>query len=144
MSRFRKLSHAIWHCQYHLVWVPKYRYRVLEGTVGLEVYNCLRVFLGQNECECIEMNVQPDHVHLIAMIPPKKSVSEMMGILKGRSAIRVFKQFPYLKRKPYWGNHFWAPGYCVDTVGIDAEMIRKYVKHQEEKERHEEQLKLKY
>ena len=59
MSRFRKLSHAIWHCQYHLVWVPKYRYRVLEGVVGKEVHNCLRVFLGQNACECIELNVQP-------------------------------------------------------------------------------------
>ena len=68
----------------------------------------------------------------------------MVGILKGRSAIRIFKQFPYLKRKPYWGNHSWAPGYCVDTVGLDEEMIRKYVKFQDKKERHEEQLKLKY
>jgi hypothetical protein len=63
---------------------------------------------------------------------------------KGRTAIRVFEQFPYLKRKPYWGNHFWAPGYCVDTVGLDEEMIRKYVKYQERKERHDEQLKLDY
>jgi len=102
------------------------------------------VFLGQNGCECVELNVQADHVHLIAMVPPKKSISDMMGILKGRSAIRVFKQFPYLKRKPYWGNHFWARGYCVDTVGLDEEMIRKYVKFQEKKERHEEQLKLRY
>ena len=68
----------------------------------------------------------------------------MMGILKGRSAIRVFKQFPYLKRKPYWGSHFWAPGYCVDTAGLDEEMICKYVKFQEKKERHDEQLKLQY
>ena len=90
------------------------------------------------------MNIQPEHVHLIAMIPPKKSVSDMMGILKGRSAIRIFKNFQYLKRKPYWGNHFWAPGYCVDTVGLNEEMIRKYVKFQEKRERHEEQLKLQY
>ncbi len=101
-------------------------------------------FLGQNTCECVELSVQLDHVDLIAMVPPKKSISDMMGILKGRSAIRVFKQFPYLKRKPYWGNHFWAPGYCVDTVGLNEEMIRKYVKFQETKERHEEQLKLQY
>ena len=73
------------------------------------------------------------------MIPPKISVSEVMGILKGRTAIRVFKKFPNLKNKPYWGNHFWAPGYCVDTVGLDAEKIRKYVKYQENKERLEEQ-----
>jgi putative transposase len=78
------------------------------------------------------------------MVPPKKSTSDMMGILDGRSAIRVFEQFPHLKRKPYWGNHFWAPGYCVDTVGLDEKMIRKYVKFQENKERHEEQLKLQY
>lgn len=73
MSRFRKLSHAIWHCRYHLVWVPKYRYRVLTGPVGLEEYNCLQVFLGQNGCECMEMNVQPDHVHLITILLPLSS-----------------------------------------------------------------------
>ncbi len=144
MSRFRKLSHALWYCQYHMLWVAKYRYRVLEGAVDREVYNSLRVFLGQSGCECVELNVQPDHVHLVVMVPPKKSTSDMMGILDGRSAIRVFEQFPHLKRKPYWGNHFWAPGYCVDTVGLDEKMIRKYVKFQENKERHEEQLKLQY
>ena len=84
----------------------------------------------------MELNIQPDHVHLIVMVPPKKSISDMVGILKDRSAIRIFKQFPYLKRKPYWGNHFWVPGYCVDTVGLDAEMIRKYVKYQDKKERY--------
>lgn len=78
------------------------------------------------------------------MIPPKTSVSELMGTLKGRTAIRVFKKFPYLKNKPHWGNHFWAPGYCVDTVGLDAEKIQKYIKYQEQKERREEQLKLKF
>ena len=144
MSRFRKLSHAIWYCQYHMVWAPKYRYRVLRGPVGKEVYTCIQVFCGQKGCEVIELNVQLDHVHLLVMIPPKVSISDLAGILKGRTAIRIFKQFPHLKKKPYWGNHFWAPGYCVDTVGLDEEMIRKYVKFQEKKERHEEQLKLKY
>jgi putative transposase len=76
------------------------------------------------------------------MVPPKVSISDLMGILKGRTAIRIFNQFPYLKRKPYWGNHFWAKGYCVDTVGLDSEMVQKYVKFQEKKERHEEQLRL--
>ena len=144
MSRFRKLSHAIWHCQYHLVGVPKYRYRVLKDVVSQEVYRCIQVFSGQKECEVIELNVQPDHVHALVMVPPKVSISELVGTLKGRSAIRVFKQFPYLKEKPYWGNHFWAPGYCVDTVGLDAEMIRAYVKYQEDRERRSEQLKLDY
>ena len=144
MSRFHKLSHAIWHCQYHLVWVPKYRYRILKGAVGQEVSTCIHVFAQQKGCEVIELNVRADHVHLLVLVPPKVSISELVGTLKGRSAIRVFKQFPHLKAKPYWGNHFWARGYCVDTVGLDAEMIRKYVKYQEVKERGSEQLGLKY
>ena len=144
MSRFHKLSHTIWHCQYHIVWVPKYRYRILKGPVGIEVHNCIQVFSGYKGCDVIELNVQKDHIHLIIMVPPKLSISDLMGTLKGRTAIRILKQFSYLKEKPYWGNHFWAPGYCVDTVGLDAEMIRKYVKHQERKEKRHEQLDLNF
>jgi len=82
----------------------------------------------------VELNVVSDHVHLLVKIPPKVSVSDFVGQVKGRSAIRVFKKFPNLKKKPYWGNHFWAQGYCVDTVGVNAEMIQKYVKYQENNE----------
>jgi len=89
--------------------------------------------------EVIELNVQPDHVHLLAMIPPKIMVSKYVGTIKGRTAIRVFNKFRQLKQKPYWGNHFWARGYCVDTVGLDEGKIRKYVKYQEKKERQMEQ-----
>ena len=142
MSRFRRLSHVIWHCQYHLVWVPKYRNRVLKGEVGQEVHNCIQLFSSYKGCEVVELNIQNDHIHLIVFVPPKVSISELLGTLKGRTAIRIFKKFPKLKHKPYWGNHFWAPGYCVDTIGLDADMIRKYVKHQEDKERREEQLRL--
>ncbi|MHC1743870.1 MAG: IS200/IS605 family transposase [Syntrophobacteraceae bacterium] len=138
MSRFKKTSHVIWHCQYHIVWVPKYRFRVLTGPVAQEVYNCIQVFCGQLGSEVIELNVQPDHVHLLVMNPPKVSVSTLMGTVKGRTAIRVFKKFPYLKQRPYWGNHFWAQGYCVDTVGLDSDMIRKYVQYQEGKEKEDE------
>jgi len=81
------------------------------------------------------MNVQVDHVHIIVMVPPKTSISEYVGTVKGRTAIRVFNKFRELKKKPYWGNHFWARGYCVDTVGLDAEMIKKYVKYQEDIEK---------
>jgi len=140
VSRFKKLSHAVWHCKYHIIWAPKYRYRILKGPVGKEVHNCIQVFCGYKECSVIELNIQSDHVHLICMVPPKVSISDLMGSLKGRTAIRVFKQFPYLKKKPYWGNHFWAPGYCVDTVGLDEDMIRQYVRYQEKKERVEQQL----
>ena len=142
MSRFRKLSHAIWHCQYHVVWAPKYRYRILGGAVAYEVDRCIRVFSGQKQCQIQELNIQVDHVHVIAMIPPKLSVSDYLGLVKGRTAIRVFKKFPKLKVRPYWGNHFWAPGYCVDTIGLDEEEIRRYVQYQEKLERHEEQGKL--
>lgn len=142
MSRFRRLSHAVWHCQYHVVWVPKYRYRVLRGSVGEEVGRCVRVFTERQGCEVVELNLQSDHVHLITMIVPKVSVSEYMGAVKGRTAIRVFEKFPNLREKPYWGNHFWAPGYCIDTIGLDAEMIRRYVKWQENRERREEQDRL--
>lgn len=83
------------------------------------------------------MNVQVDHVHLLIMIPPKESISDMVGILKGRTAIRIFNKYKELKNRPYWGNHFWSKGYCVDTVGLDEEMIRKYVKYQEEQEKKE-------
>ncbi len=82
MSRFRKLSHAIWYCQYHMVWAPKYRYRVLRGPVGKEVYTCIQLFCGQKGCEVIELNVQSDHVHLLVMIPPKVSISDLAGILR--------------------------------------------------------------
>ena len=142
MSRFSKLSHVLWHCQYHIIWTPKYRYRVLKGQVSQEVHNCINIFSGKLGCEIIDLNIQGDHIHIIIDVPPKVSISQLMGTLKGRTAIRVFKQFPYLKQEPYWGNHFWAKGYCVDTVGLDPEMISKYVHYQEDQERQQEQMKL--
>jgi putative transposase len=114
----------------------------LSGAVGQEVENCIRAFSQQKECEVVELNVQIDHVHLLVMVPPKISISDYVGIIKGRTAIRVFNKFKNLKNKPYWGNSFWAKGYCVDTVGLDSDMIRKYVKYQEKQERRAEQLNL--
>ncbi len=90
-------------------------------------------------CEKKELNIQIDHVHLIVSVPPKISISKLMGILKGKTAIKIFKSYPQLKKKPYWGNHFWSRGYCVDTIGLDEEKILKYVKYQEVQERKEEQ-----
>ena len=142
MSRFRKLSQTIWHCQYHIVWVPKYRFQVLTGGIANEVEHCVRAFAEQQGGEIVELSVQVDHVHMLIFVPPKVSISKLLGTVKGRTAIRVFQKFPYLKEKPYWGNHFWSPGYCVDTIGLDAEMIQAYVKYQEKKERRAEQLKL--
>jgi putative transposase len=121
--------------------VPKYRYRVLKGRVSEEVQTCIKIFSEQQGCEVVELNVQVDHVHMLAMVPPKVSVSGYVGTIKGRTAIRVLNKFRQLKEKPYWGNHFWSRGYCVDTVGLDSKMIRKYIKYQEEKERREEKSK---
>jgi len=141
MSRFEKLTHVLWHCQYHIVWVPKYRFRVLSGAIGEEVSNCIHVFCGQLGCRVVELSVQPDHVHLLIRVPPKISISRLMGVVKGRTALRLFTKYPYLRKKPYWGNHFWAKGYCVDTVGLNEEMIRKYVKYQEKQEQKQGSLK---
>lgn len=122
--------------------MPKYRFRILIGDIANEVENCVRAFSEQKGCKIIELNVQIDHVHLLIMVPPKVSISELMGTIKGRTAIRVFNKFKELKNKPYWGNKFWARGYCVDTVGLDSDMIRKYVKYQEQKEKRSEQRDL--
>ena len=139
MSRFKQLSHALWHCLYHIVWTPKYRYRILKGEIKTEVEHCIRAFSEQKGCIIEELNVQEDHVHLVIFVPPKVSISEIIGIMKGRTAIRLFNKFKKLKHRPYWGNHFWSKGYCVDTVGLDAEMIKKYVKSQEKKDKREEE-----
>jgi putative transposase len=88
----------------------------------------------KGQVEVLELNIQPDHVHLIVSIPPKYAVSNFMGYLKGKIAIRVFNRYPQLGRR-YWGRHLWSRGYCVSTVGLDEEKIRKYVKWQERKEK---------
>ena len=135
MSRFRRLSHCIWYCHYHIVWVPKYRFRILKGEVNLEVEEIIRIYSAQLGCEIDKLSIQEDHIHLLVLVPPKVSISKYVGTIKGRSAIRLFTRFPGLRQKPYWGNHFWARGYCLDTVGLDAEKIRKYVMYQEKLER---------
>ena len=135
MSKYKKLSHVIYKCEYHIVWVPKYRLRILKGTIKTLVERDIRSLCEWNGCEVQELNIQEDHVHLLVSVPPKVSISKLMGILKGKTAIKLFKSYPKLKQKPYWGNHFWARGYFVSTVGLDEEMIRKYVKHQEKEEK---------
>lgn len=121
------------------MWVPKYRFRILTGEVGNLVEKDIRIMSEWLSSEVIELNVRADHVHVVVSIPPKVSVSTYMGTIKGKLAIKLFKSYPMLKKKPYWGNHFWARGYFVNTVGINEEMIRRYVKYQEEEERKEEQ-----
>ena len=106
MSRFKKLSHVIYYHVYHIVWTPKYRYRVLEGEVKIFLDNQIRSLCEWKKIEILEMNIQPDHVHVVLSVPPKLSISNLMGILKGKTAIKIFKSFSGLKKRPYWGNHF--------------------------------------
>jgi putative transposase len=111
---------------------------VLFGEMKNLVEHDIKMLCEWKGSEVLELNVQPDHVHLVVSIPPKVSVSTLMGTLKGKLAIKVFKSYPKLKQKPYWGNHFWSRGYFVNTVGMDEDMIRRYVKYQEEEEKKEE------
>lgn len=138
MPKYRKLSHAIYCCEYHIVWVPKYRFRILSGAVKELLDEWIRQISEWKGVEILELTICTDHIHLVASIPPKLSISDYMGILKGKTAIKIFKSFPGLKLRPYWGNHFWARGYFVSTIGIDEEKIKRYVAYQEERERQEE------
>jgi putative transposase len=117
------------------VWTPKYRYRILQGERKDYVEKKIKAICEWKRVEIQEITIMPDHIHMVAIIPPKLAVSELMGILKGKTAIAVFQQRKNLRTKPYWGNHFWSRGYCVTTVGIDEEKIRRYVKYQEDAER---------
>jgi putative transposase len=138
MAKWKKLAHVVYQCSYHIVWCPKYRFRILKGGVAKFVEETIKSLCEWKSVEIMELNVRKDHIHAVIGIPPKISISESMGILKGKTAIKLFKSYPALKSKPYWGNHFWSRGYCVSTVGLDEEKIRRYVKYQEKKERLEE------
>ena len=139
MGRWRKQSHVLWQCTYHIVWCPKYRFRILTGDVGTFVERAVRSMCEWKGAEVLELKVLADHVHLVVDMPPRESVADLMGLLKGKTAIKLFKSYQGLRKKPYWGNHFWSRGYCVSTVGVDEEQIRKYVKYQEDGERREEE-----
>ena len=141
MSRFRKLSHTVWECKYHIVWIPKYRYRVLRDQTRRYVHDVVRELCRRVRTDVIELNVQPDHVHLVASIPPNQCVSDVMGFVKGKSAVSVFRKFFRLRRR-LQGKHFWSRGYAVSTVGMDEETIRKYVRWQQQRDRESEQQSL--
>ncbi len=141
MRDINKLSHVVWECKYHLVWCPKYRFRILKGEVGRSVREIIKQLCEWKNVKILEGNVQVDHIHLVLSFPPKYSISEMVGFLKGKSAIKIFDTYLELKKR-YWGRHFWAKGYCVSTVGLDEKRIREYVRWQLKPDKTVEQLKL--
>ena len=112
MRQFKKLAHAVWECKYHVVWCPKYRFRILQGQIGKTLREILRQLCEWKKIEILAGNIQSDHVHLVICVPPKFAISEVIGFLKGKSAIKLFDKHMELKKR-YWGRHFWATGYCV-------------------------------
>ena len=139
-SRFKKLSHTLYECKYHIVMCPKYRHRIFKDEIAEYAKQQLNSLCRQKDLvEVLELNILADHIHLVVSIPPKYSVSAIMGYLKGKLSIRLFQKYERLGKR-YWGQHLWSRGYCVSTVGLDEDKIRKYVKWQETKEKEVEQV----
>ena len=127
----QSLSHTRWKCQYHIVFIPKYRRKVMYGKVRADIREIIKVLCRYKKVEIIEGTVCLDHVHLCVSIPPKMAVSEFMGYLKGKSALMIFDKHPELGNK--FERDFWARGYYVSTIGnVDEATIRNYIKEQEE------------
>ena len=141
MEGYNKPSHAVYRCEYHFVWVPKYRYHVLVKEVKPGLKQILSELCDWLDITIIEGAICSDHVHMYISVPPKYSPSHVMKILKGKSAERLRREFPEL-RKQYWGMHIWARGYFVSTVGIDRDIIKNYVKEHVTNQIREDQLKI--
>ena len=135
------LSHTKWECKYHVVFIPKNRRKALYGELRRELGVVFRELARQRESEIEEGHLMPDHVHMMISIPPKYSVSQVVGYVKGKSAIHVARVFGG-KRRNFVGQNFWARGYFVSTVGRDEEVIRRYIRHQEAEDRRIDQLQL--
>ena len=141
MDDIQNLSHTRWECKYHVVWIPKYRKKVLYGELRKHLGPVLKELAGQRESEVLEGHLKVDHVHMLLSIPPKYSVSQVVGFIKGKSAIYLARTFGG-RRVNFTGQHFWARGYYVSTVGKDEEAVRSYIKHQEKVDHRFDQLSL--
>ena len=141
MDTYQTLSHSKWECKYHVVFIPKFRRKRLFGELRKELGLVFRELARQKESEVEEGHLQPDHVHMLLSIPPKYAVAQVVGYMKGKSAIHIART--YLgRRRNFVGQHFWARGYYVSTVGRDEAMIRQYIEEQEVEDRRIDQLKL--
>ena len=131
LENWQSLSHVKWGCKYHIVVVSKYRNRTISGELRKKVGGIIRDLCRQKGIEVHEGHAMPDHIHLLLSIPPKYSVANTIGFIKGKSAIRIHRDL--LKTKKMTGLNFWARGYCVSTVGLDEDMIKQYIKDQDKK-----------
>jgi putative transposase len=141
MNDTSSLNHSRWECKYHIVWIPKYRRKILYGQLRKYLGQIFKDLAQNRESEVLEGHMMSDHVHMLISIPPKYSVAQIIGYIKGKSAIPIVRN--YLgHRENYTGEQFWARGYHVSTVGRDEEAIREYIKTQEAEDRRLEQLTL--
>jgi len=141
MDENESLSHSRWECKYHVVFIPKCRRRTLYKALRKHLGEVFKRLASQKESRIIEGHLMPDHVHMLISIPPKYAVSQVIGFIKGKSAIHLARVYGEKKRN-FVGQHFWARGYFVSTVGRDETMIREYIRHQEQEDQRIEQLTL--
>ena len=127
---YQSLSHSRWHCKYHIVFVPKRRRSVLYGNLRQELGPIFHALARQKECRIVEGHICTDHVHMCMEIPPKYAVASVIGFMKGKSAIAIARRFQG-KERNFQGEHFWARGYAVSTVGFDEDDVRKYIQDQD-------------
>ena len=142
MKDINSLSHSKWRCQYHIVFAPKYRRQEVYGKIKSDIGNILRLLCDQKGFTIIEAQACPDHIHLLVEIPPKMSVSQFVGYLKGKSSLMIFDRHANLKYK-YGNRHFWCRGYYVDTVGRNKTAIAEYIKNQLQEDIAADQISLK-
>ena len=141
MDDYQSLSHTKWECKYHVVFIPKCRRKVLYGGLRRHLGAVFRMLTEQKESRIEEGHLMPDHVHMMLSIPPKYSVAQVVGFIKGKSAIHIARTFSERKRN-FVGQHFWARGYFVSTVGRDETVIREYIRNQEAEDKRMDQLRL--
>ena len=141
MEDEQSLRHTRWDCKYHVVWIPKYRRKTLYGQLRKYLGEVMRKLAIQRESMIIEGHLMTDHIHMLISIPPKYSVSQVIGYMKGKSAIHIARAY-IGQRKNFTGQHFWARGYYVSTVGLDEEVVRSYIKKQEQEDQRLEQMNM--
>ena len=141
MQTYESLKHTTWECKYHVVFIPKCRRKVLYQGIRQELGVVFRSLAEQWECKVEEGHLMTDHVHMLLSVPPKYSVSNVLGFIKGKSAIYIARVYAG-RRRNFVGQHFWARGYWVSTVGKDEAAVRQYIQNQEKEDRRLEQLEL--
>ena len=141
MQTYESLKHSVWECKYHVVFIPKYRRKALYGQLRRDLGPVFRSLAEQKECTVEEGHLMPDHVHMLLSVPPKYAVASVMGFIKGKSAIHIARVYAG-RRRNFVGQHFWARGYWVSTVGKNEEAIRRYIREQEKEDQRVDQLEL--